>query len=68
MLVSVEASTDDSVVGHVIRNYAHPSECPPTSYYRRNTRPRQQSAHLSSCTIKKLMEDENHARFIMVLS
>lgn len=57
MLVSVEASTYDSVVGHVVRNYAHPSEYSPTSYYRRNTRPRQQNAHLSSSAIMKGMED-----------
>jgi len=45
----VSASTDDSVVGRVVRNYAHPSECAPTSYYRRNTRSPRQNAHLSRC-------------------
>lgn len=46
-LVSAEASTDDSVVGRVTRNYAHPSEYPPTCYYRRNARSPWQNAHLS---------------------
>jgi len=47
MLVSAEASTGDSVVGRVTRNYAHPSEYLPTCYYRRNAHSPWQNAHLS---------------------
>lgn len=67
--VPAEASTDDSVVGRVARNCAHPSEYPPTSYYRRNNVLAGETliCHVTCATARKGVH-ENLARFIAALS